>query len=737
MVGRGRSGARGKGRGGPSLSKAGARGGFPTTSVASTNDTCLDARQSNGQWSIFTIREPCGLHVNPGFAQSHFSLSEEARNTERHHSWNSDLRLRYSRVAFISAGTSTAQDLNPVIPKSKISSEAIKSSFQIRSGSLGKADENLPTAYIGTPDAQLSNMTLNDLQSASNVQVTSEAGLDSAPKRSNVDSGVRSTERSNEAPLIDKECADELLHTGLETPIMRRSQSPTGSNSSGDIIIFAGRRRNGDQKHTLGARLSKSNALHVLKPSGRLSSMSTVIDDPIDATAQRIQISPKCRPSSFLATDSDRAPGYVSCDSKVTATEPRRRRRRRPSRKGKEDEGILEDYVENLRDGDALETFVETCMLNKRDLGGADTAEWQGEVESFTSGRVEKDSVTSSEGWDSADLENFYQLSTSDEVLESIEQVLAKRERPSGVQYLVVGAGYTVDEARWCPVSSLKAQGAKTLIQEFESNAELDYLRNGSDVSVANLTIDQQVAQDLQEGLDDKEDEKDLEERRKASMTDEQIARLLSKQEELGLGSDDLMLYDGGDVGTDSQEELQLDGLWERAVTHRGASRSKKTKRSRSHLPSATAFADVLDLDPYNGFDVLDQQRPSLRKRPKGRRGKLSLELSDSELEHSIHTAWEKDRIKKKMRKQAREEFRAQGLSGKINKTDLKAKYPAGISIIEVKNEIREFLLSSMDRYVSLAVRLIINIDGNLVCRFPPWLRESAKWCMKLPASSN
>ena len=680
----------------------------------------------------------CGLHVSPGFAQSQFSLSEEARNTERHDSWNADLKLRYSRVAFISAGTSTAQDLNPVIPKSEINSEARKSSFQISSGSFGKADENLLTAYTRTPDAQMSHMTLYDIQPASNTQVKSAAGIDSVPKRSNVDSRVRSAERSNEAPFIDEERAAELLPTSLVTPIMRRSLSPTGSDSSGDVIVFAGRRGNGDQKHTSDARSSKPVALHVLNPSGHPGSASTIIDDPIDATAQRIEISPKHRPSSFLAPDSERIPSYASCDSKIIATKSGRKRRRRPSNKEMKHEGILEDYVANLRDGGALETFVETCMLNKRDLGGADTAKWQGEVGSFTTGRVERDSMTNSEEWDSADLENFNELSTSDEVLESIEQVLSKRERPSGAQYLVVGAGYTVDDARWFPVSSLKTQGARTLIQEFESNAELDHLRNGGDVSVANLTIDEQVAQDLhKESLDDKEDEKDLEERRKVSMTDEQLARLLSKQEELGLGSDDLMLFDGGDVGTDSQEDLQLDGLWERAVTQRGASRSKKAKRSRSHFPSATTFADVLDQDPYNGFDVLDQQRPSLRKRPKGRRGKLSMELSDSELEHSIQTAWDKDRIKKKMRKQEREELRAQGLLGKKHKTDLKAKYPEGISMTEVKKEIRDFLLSSMDRFVSLVVQLNVSIDGNPVCRFPQWLRKNAKWCMKLPVSSN
>ena len=63
--------------------------------------------------------------------------------------------------------------------------------------------------------------------------------------------------------------------------------------------------------------------------------------------------------------------------------------------------------------------------------------------------------------------------------------------------------------------------------------------------------------------------------------------------------------------------------------------------------------------------------------------------------------AWEKDRTKKKMRKQERQELRAQGLLGKKNKVDLKAKYSEGISTIEVKMEIKDSLLSSLERCVT------------------------------------
>ena len=689
-------------------------------------------------------RKPCGLHVRPGFTRSHFSLSEEARNTELH-SWSSDLKLRHSRVAFISAGTSTTEDLNPLIQKSKNRAEAIESSFQEKSRASAKASENQSTTNATAPDGQMSRMTLTEVESAASLQAKLEDGLHSVSRRSNVGRGFENSAASNEIFSTDLKGADDPMYPSLAPPTTRRSPSPTGSDSSGEVIVFAGRRHScnkRDQKYTSDEQsrdLNRQGNQYVSKPSERRNFMVNVVDDPIHLKTERIKSPPQHRSTSFLLSDPERAPGHFNSRIRATATKCGLRRRGRHQRKEEED-GILDDYVENLRNGGNLEALVMSPVLNQRDLGGSDTAEWQNEVESLATGRVEGDPLASSEEWDSADLEDFDEISTSNEALDSIEQILSKRERPSGVQYLVTGAGHLVDDARWLPISSLNIPGAEALIQEFEDEADLNPLLNRGDVSNASLSIDQQVEQDLQEDLDDQEDEKDIEDRRKARMTDEQIARLLSKQEELGLGSNDLMLLDGGDVETDSEKELQLDGLWERVLTHEAPSRSKRAKRFQSSFPSATAFIDALDQDPYSGFDVMDQERPSLRKRPKDRRGKFAMELSDLELEQSKQTAWEKDRSKKKMRKQEREELRAQGLLGTKNKINLKAKYPEGMSMAEVKNEIREFLLSSMERYVLAALLPllpIINPDCDTVCRFHRWLRASAKWCMRLPTSSN
>jgi hypothetical protein len=92
----------------------------------------------------------------------------------------------------------------------------------------------------------------------------------------------------------------------------------------------------------------------------------------------------------------------------------------------------------------------------------------------------------------------------------------------------------------------------------------------------------------------------------------------------------------------------------------------------------------------------MDFERPSLKKKPKGRKGKLVLDLSDSELEASMQMAWDNDRIKKKERKQEREELRSQGLLGSRNgKPDLKQKYKEGMGFQSIKEEIKIFLMGN------------------------------------------
>ncbi|PWY66162.1 R3H and G-patch domain protein [Aspergillus eucalypticola CBS 122712] len=132
---------------------------------------------------------------------------------------------------------------------------------------------------------------------------------------------------------------------------------------------------------------------------------------------------------------------------------------------------------------------------------------------------------------------------------------------------------------------------------------------------------------------------------------------------------------DTEDIEDDKSENLHADG--------------------NSFFASATAFADALDFDPYYGFDIMDFNRPSVKKKSKGKGRSLDISLSDSELESELVNAWQNDRAKKKARKQKREELRSQGLLGRGRQNpSLKDKYSNGIGTEDLRSEIRHFLLS-------------------------------------------
>jgi hypothetical protein len=182
--------------------------------------------------------------------------------------------------------------------------------------------------------------------------------------------------------------------------------------------------------------------------------------------------------------------------------------------------------------------------------------------------------------------------------------------------------------------------------------------------------------------------------------TDEQIARALQMQDGLGIALDEILLFDDGTLNPRASQNADLNT--EKPSSERSKRRNKTSGGNR--FVSASALADALEEDPYYGFDIMDFSRPSLRKKPKGRRQGLNFELTDSELEAELEaeleSAWRNDREKKKIKKQKREELRSQGLLGrKPGKVDMKSKYSKGIGIDSLKLEIRSFLLSSADRY--------------------------------------
>lgn len=186
---------------------------------------------------------------------------------------------------------------------------------------------------------------------------------------------------------------------------------------------------------------------------------------------------------------------------------------------------------------------------------------------------------------------------------------------------------------------------------------------------------------------DEEEDEEDVDE-----MDDEKIARILQKQEELGLGSDEILLDDAHFFsGPVNEPDLDLG----RPLNRKQRRTMNHKKRTQGGFPAASALADALEMDPYNGFDVMDTERPSLKPKKKGRRGQAPPELSDSDLNEQLHATWENDRTKKRLKKAEREELRKQGLLGRKGKAaDLGVKYADGHTLEDIVEEIREWMFS-------------------------------------------
>lgn len=222
------------------------------------------------------------------------------------------------------------------------------------------------------------------------------------------------------------------------------------------------------------------------------------------------------------------------------------------------------------------------------------------------------------------------------------------------------------------------------------------------------------------------EDEGDLRQRRHDAMTDEQIARLLAKQQEFGYDGDELILDDGEHV---SMPEV-MDGVGDIDEARAGLaemsnySSNKHGMRRRTTRTSggptfvdASLLADTVDQYGANGFDIMDWDRPSLRQTKKGRKGRLPPELdalSDEELKENMRDVWENDRRKKSLKKAEREDLRAQGMlgaAGRSGKADLSKKYPLGMTTTQIFDELRIFMQE----------------DGQQSRPFPPMDKEERK----------
>lgn len=215
---------------------------------------------------------------------------------------------------------------------------------------------------------------------------------------------------------------------------------------------------------------------------------------------------------------------------------------------------------------------------------------------------------------------------------------------------------------------------------------------NNRDIGGDDHAFGKEASQDHQSDDNDEDDEEEVESPNDNAdaVDDETLARLLSKQEELGMGSTELILTDA----------WVADQTATSASSSRRAGKSTKSPRGpRDRIPSASAVADAFD-----DLDLMDWDRPSLQNlgKGKGKRGKpVTFGVVDPDMEAAMQAAFANDREKKKQRREEREALRAQGLLGKhANPEDLRVKYREGMSLEDIKLEITAFLLGGEQTYV-------------------------------------
>ncbi|KAK5625521.1 hypothetical protein RRF57_001237 [Xylaria bambusicola] len=217
---------------------------------------------------------------------------------------------------------------------------------------------------------------------------------------------------------------------------------------------------------------------------------------------------------------------------------------------------------------------------------------------------------------------------------------------------------------------------------------------------------------DSEDDIDD--DEEDEDRKRQLESEDERLAHLLAKQEELGLGGNDVMLFDGADANEGWTAVTSMP----RRKTKRGSKKSRMFQGG-GRFPNATKVAEAFD-----ELDLMDMQSSRLLR---SKKGPISFGLSDSELEDALNNAIKKDRLKKADKKKAREELRSQGLLGKnVNPHDLRVKYQGGMSLDDLADEIEVFMLSTREQCVIPEYELL-NLQANPVRLILPPFDKGAR----------
>ncbi|EME39937.1 hypothetical protein DOTSEDRAFT_82684 [Dothistroma septosporum NZE10] len=686
-----------------------------------------------------------------GFTQQNSPSSTTLRSA------NAAPKLRHAGISFVSAGLNTSSLPQPQDPDADIALDHIDSD---EDGDEDIDDSLLQTnimeADIEIPEQGMANMHIHTLQMeieddtatafTSDINVT---GIDTSAERRPGDAIM-----SDGLFVVDTVGDASLTSTSRahgKRPI-KRAPSPARSDSSEEVIVFHGRSkpnivndpvtRTSKTAPTPPARSSRTQSPHVtddllkalnttsapssLPTSGWGSRPTKQINDTWEAAPEtpywkksKGRPRPDLGPSAAEIKRFERSPPK---ESKVQFAESNRKSKEKDMDAEDTVAALQADWKKTLRDKKAMKPEMLELASNESSKPSK-SSKRRNKRGRKKDNRAMRAAITSDE--DASDGEAAYddymqnlkaQLDGADDDDATLLASLSARGRfPPAM--MVDGQQMGDDEL--LPKHSKdgpEPKGDYELDDDSDWEDEDDSEMNPDPDELSTDDSREMDSSDLEDELEYAEreqwkDEDDLRQRRMERMTDEQIARLLAKQEELGMGSDELLLDNGIDISDDGFGDLVaaragLGDLSKYSFGRSAMSHSMRKHRGdrKENFPDASVLADAVDQYGENGFDIMDFDRPSLRPRKKGRKGQLPEELemlSDEDLKEELRDHWDNDRGKKAAKKAEREELRREGLlgsGGRKGKADLSQKYPIGMNMKQVHDELRDFLRSDEHR---------------------------------------
>ncbi|KAK4964403.1 squalene synthetase-like protein [Elasticomyces elasticus] len=668
-----------------------ARGKFAKAKARAKNDD--SSKNTTSQRRPYPSQSSPYANSHGGNGRSHFSLADEAMNTERHHTpWSANAKLRYQGIQFVKAETlQPSEDIREhnkqqadIDGNGDDATQQEATQDNQEEGEEAGVRNRVVQSISGLIDSELerseSAMAQMKIHSSGSAGASSDADTSEEEEMGQVHAGtlVEETTEEQQAFFVDTTGSGPVAMKKRLAPPVIRSPSPTPSDSSEEVMLFRGR---GNKVVVYDdppapAVVSSRTPVHV----ATLATVFPLANAAAPAPAATIS------PLLISSTTPSFVPPHLR-KSPIRATPV-------------QEKHVTDSLLRVLEAAPTPEPEPASKPLLKKSYGrGMQNSQWDspalGPVPG-TAGGLATGWAARAPQWKGSDGTWRHRDGNAGRAANdrSFQDYIDNVEEHEGAEEVVKLLIDTNDS------------GESDEDEDGSSDEDEEGYEDDSDDDEEELEFE--LDSEEQERW---EDDEDLRKRRKEAMTDEQIARLLSKQEDLGMGSDCLYLFDGTDdleglrasatAIVNSTSRYTSSGSRRAAGNRRGMRRSGGRARDSS-FPDAGLMADVLEQDPYGGFEVMDFERPSLRTTKRQRKGQLPPELaaiSDEELQGELADVWAADRGKKASRKAEREQLRAMGLlGGKKGKTGLGGKYRDGMDLVQVRHEIRIFLASDMQQ---------------------------------------